>query len=168
MDELLNPTHLHMMITHLSIFGSILGALVLIYGMITKSYHTRIAAFLLFILTSLTAFVNDYTGPAASRTLRQIEGISKAAIKEHRDAAQFGLISLYILGGATLLALIYIIVKKPAKTTAINWIVLIISLWCFSVVARTGYLGGKIRHTELDATTSDSVRIDTTNTMKPY
>jgi hypothetical protein len=28
---------------------------------------------------------------------------------------------------------------------------LFISLFCFALVARTGYLGGKIRHTELSA-----------------
>jgi len=159
----MNPTHLHMMITHLSIFGSILGALVLVYGMITKSQQTRMAAFLLFIVTSLSAFINDYTGGAASRTVRQIAGISREAVKEHHEAAQFGLLSLYILGGATLIAIIYILVKKPAKTTAVNWVVIIISLWCFSVVARTAYLGGKIRHTELEGTTSD-----TTNVLKQY
>src|SRR4051812_19409615 len=156
---MLNPTHLHLMITHLSIFGSILGALVLIFGMIMKSPHTRTAAFLLFIVTGLSSFIADSTGGAASHTVKHIAGISKAAVKEHHLAAQFGLISLYILGGASLLALIYIQVKKPVKTTAINWIVLVIALWSFSVTARTGYLGGKIRHTEIDAPAADSTRV---------
>jgi hypothetical protein len=156
MDQLLNPTHLHLMITHLSIFGSILGALVLVYGMITKSHHTKMAALLLFIMTSVTAFIADYTGGVASQTVKTITGISKAAVKEHHLAAQFGLISLYILGGISLLTFIYIIIKKPAKTKFINWIVLVIALWSFSVTARTGYLGGKIRHTELDSAPADS------------
>jgi len=159
MNSLLNPTHIHLMITHLSIFGSILGALVLIYGMITKSHHTRIAALLLFILTSLSSFIADYTGDAASHTMKQVAGISKATIKEHHQAAQFGLLSLYILGAVSLISLVYISVKKPAKTTLLNWVVLIVALWSFSVTARTGYLGGKIRHTELDATPADSTNI---------
>lgn len=156
MDSLFNPTHLHLMITHLSIFGAILGALVLIFGMVMKSPHTRMAAFLLFIITGLSSFIVDFTGDEASDTVRHIAGISKAAVKEHHLAAQFGLISLYILGGASLLALIYIRVKKPVKTTAINWIVLVIALWSFSVTARTGYLGGKIRHTEIESAPADS------------
>ena len=160
MDQLFNPTHLHLMITHLSIFGSILGALVLIYGMITKS-HTRMAAFLLFILTSISAFISDYTGEAASQTVKSIAGIAKAAIKEHHQAAQFAFISLYILSGASLIAVVYIIIKKAANTTAINWIILVIALWCFSVNARTGYLGGKIRHTELD-----TIQVDSTNVLQ--
>jgi hypothetical protein len=159
MESLLNPTHLHMMVTHLSIFGAILGALVLIWGMITKSHQTRIAAYLLFILTSLTAFINDFSGEAASRTVRQIAGVSRDAVKEHHLAAQFGLLSLYILGGATLLALIYILIKKPAKTNAINWLVLVVALWSFSVTARTGYLGGKIRHTELEGAAVDTISV---------
>jgi hypothetical protein len=161
MDQLLNPTHLHLMITHLSIFGSILGALVLIYGMITKSYHTKMAALLLFIVTSLSSFIIDYTGGAASRTVKTIAGISKATVQEHHDAAQFGLMSLYILGGVSLFAFIYIMVKKPTKTKFINWFILIVALWSFSVTARTGYLGGKIRHTELDSAAADS-----TNTLR--
>ena len=159
MDNLLNPTHVHLMITHLSIFGSILGALVLIYGMVTKSHHTKVAALLLFILTSRTSFIADYTGDAASSTVKHIAGVSKEAVKLHHQAAQFGLLSLYILGGASLLALIYLKVKKPVKTKIIYWPVLIIALWSFSVTARTGYLGGKIRHTELDAMPADSVGV---------
>ena len=156
MENLFNPTHLHLMITHLSIFGSILGALVLIYGMITKSHHTKMAALMLFIITSISAFISDVTGDAASLTIKTIDGISKAAVKEHHLAAQFGILSLYILGGASLIALIYIVMKKPAKTKMIYWIALIIALWSFSVTTRTGYLGGKIRHTELDTVSADS------------
>ena len=161
MDQLFNPTHLHLMITHLSIFGSILGALVLIYGMITKSYHTKMAALLLFIITSFSSFIVDYTGGAASRTVRGMSEISNAAVKEHHLAAQFGLISLYILGSLSLFAFIYILMKKPARTKFISWIILIVALWSFSVTARTGYLGGKIRHTELD-----SVHVDSANVLK--
>lgn len=156
MAQLLDPTHLHLMITHLSIFGSILGALVLIYGMITNSHHTRMAALLLFILTACSAFISDYTGEAASRTVKHMQEISSAAVKEHHLAAQYGILSLYILGAVSLIAFIYIQVKKPTKTRLINWIILIIALWSFSVTARTGYLGGKIRHTELNSPPSDS------------
>jgi hypothetical protein len=161
MDSFFNPTHVHLMITHLSVFGALLGALVLIFAMITKSNQTRTAALLLFILTGLTAFIVDPTGDAASHTVKNIAGISKEAVKTHHLAAQFGLMSLYILGGASLLALIYITVKKPARTKAINWIILVIALWSFSVTTRTAYLGGKIRHTELD-----SVQVNSVNNMK--
>ncbi|MEP7235413.1 MAG: hypothetical protein ABI778_08975 [Ignavibacteriota bacterium] len=157
MDQLLDPTHVHLMITHLSIFGPILGALVLIFGMITKSHQTKIAALLLFFVTSLSSFIIDYSGEAASRVVKNIPEISRAAVKEHHLAAQFGLLSLYILGATSLLALIYIWAKKPEKTKLISWLILIISLWSFSVTARTGYLGGKIRHTELDTLPSDTL-----------
>ncbi|MBS1904173.1 MAG: hypothetical protein JSS75_10745 [Bacteroidetes bacterium] len=158
MDQLLNPTHVHLMVTHLSIFGSILGALVLIYGMIAKSHHTTMAAMWLFVVTALSAFIADSTGDAASHTVKSIAGIARATVLEHHQAAEFAIASLYILGGCSLAAIIYIRTKKPARTRAIYWIVLVVALWSFSVTARTGYLGGKIRHTELDAPSSDSTR----------
>ncbi|MGE5943670.1 MAG: hypothetical protein ACM31G_04950 [Flavobacteriales bacterium] len=50
----MDQTHIHLVITHLPIFGSILGGLVLAYGLWTKSNDTKIAAYGLFIISSIS------------------------------------------------------------------------------------------------------------------
>jgi len=52
----MNQTHIHLLITHLPIFGSMIGAFVLLYGIFTKSIQTKTAAYLVLILSSLGRF----------------------------------------------------------------------------------------------------------------
>lgn len=54
----MDQTHLHLSINHLPIFGSILGGLVLAYGLWTKSNQTKIAAYYLLIISSIGAGIS--------------------------------------------------------------------------------------------------------------
>lgn len=144
----MDQTHIHLLITHLPIFGSILGGLVLVYGLWSKSNDTKIAAYVLFIISSIGAGIAYLTGEAAEETVENIQGVVEATIKTHEESALFALISLIILGVASILGLFLTIRKSPlTRTTA--FVILLISLISFGLVARTGYLGGQIRHTEI-------------------
>jgi uncharacterized membrane protein len=146
----MNLTHLHLMITHLPIFGSILGAAVLAYGMIVKSRQTKTAAYLLLIVSALGGIIANKTGDAAKETLKEIPGLAdKTAIRVHHIAGQFA-VNMMIIAGILSVASIFILWKKPRWSAAANWIMLIVALGCFILLARAGYLGGLIRHTELN------------------
>ena len=58
----MNQTHIHLLITHLPIFGSILGGLVLAHGLWTKSNQTKIAAYNLFIISAIGAGIASNSG----------------------------------------------------------------------------------------------------------
>jgi len=144
----MNQTHIHIIITHLPIFGSILGGLVLMYGLWSKSSDTKVAAYLLFILSALGAGIAYLTGEAAEETVENIQGVVEATIKRHEEFALFALISLIILGVTSILGLV-LTLKKSRLTRTTAFVILVISLIGFGLVARTGYLGGQIRHTEI-------------------
>lgn len=144
----MNQTHIHLLITHLPIFGSILGALVLIHGIGVKSNQTIIAAYYVFILSSIGAGLAYFTGEAAEETVENIQGVVEANIKTHEEFALFALISLIILGVASILGL-FLTIRKSPLTRITAFVILFISLISFGLVARTGYLGGQIRHTEI-------------------
>jgi uncharacterized membrane protein len=145
----MNPTHIHLLITHLPIFGSILGGLVLAHGLWTKSNQTKIAAYNILILSALGAVVAYLTGEGAEETVENIQGIAKNMIDEHEDFAVFALISLTLLGLASIVGLFLTLKNSPLTRTAAT-VILFISLISFGLVARTGYLGGQIRHTEIN------------------
>lgn len=147
----MNQTHLHLIITHLPIFGSILGAIVLVYGIWSKSNQTKTAAYFLFIISAIGAVIAYTTGEGAEDTVEKIQGISKNLIDEHEDSAFFSLISLIILGVGSLFSLI-ITYKNSKYSGMASKVMLIISLISFAILARTGWLGGKIRHTEINNT----------------
>lgn len=145
----MNQTHIHLLITHLPIFGSILGGLVLAHGLWTKSNQTKIAAYNIFIISAIGAGIAYLTGEAAEDTVENIQGIAKNMIDEHEDFAVFALVSSIILGVASIGGL-FLTLRKSALTSTAAIVILFISLISFGLVARTGYLGGQIRHTEIN------------------
>jgi uncharacterized membrane protein len=144
----LDQTHIHLLINHLPIFGSILGGFVLAYGIWTKSNPTKIAAYGVFIIAAMGAGIAYLTGEAAEETAENIEGVAKNMIDQHEDFAVFALISLIVLGVASIVGILMTL-KKSNLTRKLAFVILLISLISFGLVARTGYLGGQIRHTEL-------------------
>jgi len=146
----MSQVHLHLLITHLPVFGSILGALVLGYGLWTKSSSTKNAAYFLFIIAGIGAGIAYLTGEGAEEATEKIAGVSENMIKLHENSAMYALVSLIILGIASIFALVENYLKTSLiKSTAT--LTLALSLISFGLVARTGYLGGQIRHTEISS-----------------
>lgn len=144
----MDATHLHLVITHLPIFGSILGSFVLAYGLWSKSHETKIAAYCVLLFSSVGAGIAYLTGESAEETVEHLQGIAESTIEQHEDFAVFALAALLLLGASALIGIVVTLKKSPLMNkTAIA--VLLLSLLSFGLVARAGYLGGKIRHTEL-------------------
>jgi uncharacterized membrane protein len=144
----MSQVHLHLLITHLPIFGSLLGALVLGYGLWVKSNQTKNAAYFIFIISGIGAAIAYFTGEGAEEAVEKIQGVSENIIKLHEDSAMYALISLIALGVMSVVALVVSRIKT-SFIKSMSIFILIISLVSFGLVARTGYLGGQIRHTEI-------------------
>ena len=144
----MNQAHLHLLVTHLPIFGSIIGTFVLSYALWTKSNHTKNAAYFIFIISAIGAGIAYLTGEGAEEAVEDIQGVTENLIKIHEDAAMFALISLIVLGIFSVVALL-LSHYKNSFTKSTSTMILFLSLLSFGLVARTGYLGGQIRHTEI-------------------
>ncbi len=155
--NVMNQTHIHLMITHLPIIGAALGALVLIHGIWNKSNTTLIAAYNLLIISAIGAGIAYATGEGAEETVEHLQGISKNVIEEHAESALISLISLMIMGGIALIGLI-VTMKRTALIRPVALIALTASLVGFGLIARTAYLGGQIRHTEIGTGTASPVK----------
>lgn len=149
----MSQTHLHLLITHLPIFGSVLGGLVLAHGLWTRSSQTKIAAYNLLILSAIGAVIAYMTGEAAEETIENIQGVATNMIEEHEESALVALVSLIALGIASIGGL-FLTLKKSAITRTTAIVIFCLALVSFGLVARTGYLGGQIRHTEIGTGTT--------------
>jgi len=152
---MMNQTHIHLLITHLPIFGSMMGAFVLLYGIFTKSIQTKTAAYLVLMVSSLGAIVAYLTGEAAEETVEKIQGITKTIIEQHADFAVFAIIGLSVLGAMSILGLM-LVALKSVHEKAVTILTFLIALVSFTLVARTGYLGGQIRHTEISSVNANA------------
>lgn len=141
-------THLHLVITHLPIYGTILGILVLLYGFMVKSSQTRMAAYFVLLLSAIGGIIAFSTGEAAEDTVKKIEGISRELVHEHEEFAE---ITIYAVIAQAVVALgaLWFTWKKSRLAHAISIATLLVALTCFTMTGWTGYLGGQIRHSEI-------------------
>jgi uncharacterized membrane protein len=150
----MNQTHIHLLITHLPIIGTALGALVLIHGIWRKSNSTLIAAYNLLIISAIGAGIAYATG---EETVEHLQGISKNVIEEHAESALTSLIGLIVVGAIALIGL-FVTLKRTSQIRSVALLALTASLIGFGLIARTGYLGGQIRHTETGTNTVPPVK----------
>ncbi|CAM2882918.1 hypothetical protein [Flavobacterium frigoris] len=152
----MDQTHLHLLITHLPIFGSLLGSLVLGYAIWKKSTTTTLAAYYLLIISAIGTVIAYLTGEGAEETVENISGVSENVIEQHADFATYALVGLIIVGALSLIGVFFQLTKstfaKPLVTAT-----LFMALISFILVARTGYLGGQIRHTEIAAGATQNI-----------
>lgn len=150
----MDQTHIHLLITHLPIFGSILGAIVLGYGLWKRSPQTLNASYLLLIISSVGGGIAYQTGEAAEEAAETLQGVLKHSIHEHEEAGELAIIFIIALGVLALISLV-LSWRHSTLTYTAAWITLAAALLTFALTARTGYLGGQIRHTEITSNVPD-------------
>lgn len=147
----MDMAHLHLLVTHLPIFGTLLGTFVLIYGLYTRSQETVLASYWVVAISCIGGVVAYLTGESAEEAVEHLQGISKDLIEAHEEAAELAIIALALLGFSALASLA-LNSRLIAFKRTFSIIIVALSIICFGLVARTGYLGGQIRHSEINQT----------------
>jgi uncharacterized membrane protein len=86
--------------------------------------------------------------------------VLEAAIKSHENFAIISFIALIVLGVVSIVGITLTMIKSPLTRVA-AYFIFGVSVISFLLVARTGYLGGQIRHTEL--TSAGATEIENSN-----
>ncbi len=163
----LTPPHLHLLVNHLPVEGSIAAFLILLWALVRNNAELKRLALLAFVLVGICTFVADQTGDGASREMRNVSGIDKAKIHEHSQSADYAQMIGFGLAVVSALGLIMAWQKKD-DPSALNgpkeyarshksppqWVMIVVllaGLLEISVFARTAYLGGLIRHPEIQS-----------------
>ena len=146
----MNPAHLHLLINHFPIIGSLIGGFVLGYGIWSKSIQTKIAAYYVLLASTAGAVIAYLTGEGAEEIIENIQGISKEMLDQHEDFSLISLVVIIILGIFSIIGL-FLTIRKSTLSNTVAVITLLTSLVSFGLIARTGYLGGQIRHTEINS-----------------
>ena len=144
----MDATHLHLLLNHFPIIGTLIAILILAYGIYSGSRRTTKAALFTIIVMSLIAIPVFLTGEPAEESVENLPGITHAIIEEHEEAAEFAIWMMAILGIISAISMVNLISKNRINKSLIL-IALFAGLLTFAAMARTGYLGGKIRHTEI-------------------
>ena len=144
----MDPTRVHLFITHLPVFGLFLGFMAVLYGIVVKSKEVKIVALLIVITATVGAIIAFQTGESAEETAENIAGVLEDSIHEHEESAELTIGFFYGLGIISMIAF-YLQVKEVKFARELLFLVFAFSVVTFGLVARTASLGGQIRHTEI-------------------
>ena len=146
----MNDAHLHLVVNHFPIIGTILGLGILITGIILKNNTVKSTAYVLFIVAAIFAAFSMATGEGAEELVEDMPSVGKQIIHEHEEMAEKLAIILYVLGAVSLAGL-FLNYKKHTKAQLISYVALIIAIAGVFFAQQTGTTGGEIRHTEIRA-----------------
>jgi disulfide bond formation protein DsbB len=152
MDALLRdfrqPEYLHVLINPLPVYGLAMGLIGLIVAYFLKSRPAQIAALIIVLISSASAFpVYELGEQAYDRVLSMSDEPGHAWLNEHQDRAED---LIWFFYGTAVLAAVALFAprkwpssEKPLLIAAI--LLSIVTLGCGGYIA---YAGGKIRHRE--------------------
>jgi len=144
----MDATHLHLLLNHFPIIGSLLGVGVMVYGYLTSSEQVKKAALWIWAAMAVIAIPVFLTGEPAEESVEGLAGVSEGLIDKHEEAAE---LAIWLMEALGLLSLITLVTAKMKSSLSKPMVLIatILSLATFAAMARTGYLGGQIRHTEI-------------------
>lgn len=161
MDE----AHLHLLTNHVSLFALAFGSLLLLLGIFRKSDELKLGASILFVIGAIMFFPAKETGGGAAKIVKPIAGVDRDAIKVHAGASKWVMPFTTALGVLSLVSIGLFWKRKVIPAWATIGM-LLIALVGFGTLARTAYLGGFIRHSEIHeggadlAPISDSSKVE--------
>jgi len=151
-------THLHLLLNHFPIIGTLIGIGLLAFALVRKSDQLAKASLGLFVALGIIAVVVFLTGEPAEEAVEHLPGFSEAITERHEDLALYATIAIGVLGAGALGAL-----AAFRRRSLPRWVTM--ASFGFSIVvgglmSYTGLVGGQIRHTELRASVTESVAED--------
>ena len=145
----MNAAHLHLILTHLPLFGSGFGLGLLLLGLLRGDACLARISLWLFLLAGLAAIPSYLTGqPANTLLMRRLPTSAMDSSDQHAEIAVVALTAASILA---VVALIGLVTYRQGKPVA-RWftsLTLVLALATSGAMAWTANLGGRIRHTEI-------------------
>jgi len=143
-----NFAHLHLLLNHFPIIGTMVGLGLFLLSFIGKNQDLRRASYIIFAAIALIAIPTFLSGYSAWVLLKGSGLITDPLIARHQGAAMLSFWFMEITGAFALVGL-----WQTQRTSRLpNWnvtAVLILSVLTVGLMARTGNTGGDIRHEEL-------------------
>ena len=144
----MNDAHFHLVINHLPIIVPIVGALVLIIGLLINQEVVKRVSYLLFILGAIATFPTMNSGEGAEEIVEHLPNMSHELIHEHEEKAEFFAILSYLLGVISIVAL-WMSWKRKKFAKMIGALVFAFSIVVLFFARQTGTTGGEISHPEI-------------------
>ena len=146
----MNFAHLHLLLNHFPIIGTIVGLGLFLISLVGKNEDLRRASLIIFSAMALLSIPTFFSGTGAQGAIKKLPGVSEDLIERHQGAAMLALLFMEITGALSVVALW----KSQGSPRPARWnwslsAVLLFSIVTVGLMARVGTTGGDIRHPEI-------------------
>jgi hypothetical protein len=143
----MNAAHVHLMLNHVSIIGSLFGLVLLAVAMGRHSRELITVSFACLASVAIISIPVYFTGRPAEEVIRHLPDFSAEIVERHEAAAQFALTGVECVGVLALAGL-WLFRSEPAP----RWFLMILlvgSLLTVVAMIETAGRGRQIRHPEV-------------------
>jgi hypothetical protein len=145
----MSAVHLHLLLNHLPVIGTIVAILLLAWAVLRRSPELTRASLALFVLLALAGIVVYLTGEPAEESVEHLAGVSESMIESHEEAALLATLLLGGLGAVALGGLVAFRRRVGGIPRGFATLALLLSLAPAAGMGYTAYVGGQIRHSEI-------------------
>lgn len=144
----MNQAHLHLIVNHVPIVGSLFALVLLAVGLGLKNDVLTRAGLVAVLAAGVLCLPAQLTGAGAAAIAQDLPRVSRALIDNHAAAAELGFWALESAAALALFALLLLNNASP-RARLLAALALAATVLSFGLLARAGSLGGQIRHTEI-------------------
>ncbi len=139
--------HLHLLLNHIPILGSLFGIIVIIVGNISDIISIKRLGLATFIVAALFAIPVYLTGEPAEEAIEPFN-IKESVIEAHEEAGEKAFWGIIAVGALAVITLLLEVIKG-VHIKGMYYLVVVLGLVVGGYLGYVGNLGGKIRHTEI-------------------
>jgi hypothetical protein len=148
LDLLKKPEYIHVVLNHLPIYGTMLGALALAISLILRSRAAQIMALILTLIAGASAHPVFVTGQRSYKTIRGVSDDAGADwLDEHMDRAEKTIGAFYFLTTLAIAGLL-VPIKWPKSAVLLAALTLVVAILCSGIAVYIAQAGGRVRHPE--------------------
>ena len=159
--------HLHLLVNHAPIFGSLFALLLLIASYFKSPDVLRRTALVVLVATAIAGVAADLSGDAAEEAVKGLPGVRREDVQAHSQMGDKAYILAGLLGVLSLGALVRWR-RRPIPASA-TLVAVLATAFVSGAMMYTGLLGGQVRHTEVrpGATAADAIIIEPPRKRRP-
>lgn len=145
----MSPVHLHLVLNHVPVIGTLIGICLLAYAVLRRDERLVRVCLGMFAVLAAVALATFLTGEPAEEAVEGLAGVSESIVEEHEEAALMATVALGVLGLLSLTVLLWF--RRRALPRGAALLLLAAALVPAGAMAWTANLGGQIRHSEIRA-----------------
>jgi hypothetical protein len=163
----MSGVHLHLLINHAPILGAFFALALLAASFVYAPDVLRRTAFVALAVVGIAAAAAYFTGEPAEDAIRGFPGVRRALIHDHEEMGEASVIAASVLGVLALGAVARW--RRAPVPRVVALAALVATAGLSGMMAYTGLLGGRVRHTEVrpGATPADANVIEPRPTRPP-